>query len=276
MTSTTPSNDSNTEAYQATQYLLRRKIPPSLYYKLRNFSRQYPILFLPLARWRWSRWRKQYNITISGPEPAAPDPVTRNTAVVIEGFPRMGNTFAHIAFKMAQPEPVKIGHHTHAAAQVVAAAKMDIPTIVLIREPEAAIVSYLIGDFDPSLGIGQSLREYISFYKTILPYREKVIIASFDDVTSDYGSVIQMLNDKFNTNFGKFDHTEENVNRCFELIEEGYQYAFGTVSEKVVCRPSEVRQAMKQDIQTQFYSDTFSSLRQRAETIYKALTQATP
>ncbi|NEP19319.1 MAG: hypothetical protein F6J97_20905 [Leptolyngbya sp. SIO4C1] len=265
--------NSQTQAYSDTQYLLRRKIPPSLYYKLRNFSRQYPSLFLPFARWRWSRWRQKHSINMIGPEPAAPNPVTKSAEIVIEGFPRMGNTFAHIAFKMAQNRPIEIGHHTHAAAQVVAAARMKIPTIVLVRKPESAIISYLIGDFDPSLTIEQSLGEYISFYKTILPYRNRFIIAEFDEVTTNYGLTIEKVNQKFGTSFIPFKHTEENVQECFRWIEEGFQKTFGQLSEKVVCRPSESRESLKQEIRTQFYQMQYKELRMAADNIYRQLTE---
>jgi hypothetical protein len=258
-----------TEAYKATQYFLRRVTPPSLYYRFRTFTREYPLLFLPFSRWRWDRWRKQYCIDTSGPEPAAPEPVTKDTEIVIEGFPRMGNTFAHIAFKMAQDRVVKIGHHTHAAAQVIAAVKMGIPAIVIIREPEQAIISYLIGNFDPGLTVGQSLREYISFYKTIKPYKDRCIVASFEDITSDYGKIIQKANDQFNTDFVLFEHTEENVNSCFKLIDEGYQEAFGTLSEKVVSRPSESRENLKSSFQKEFQSQKYLKLRRKAYSIYK-------
>lgn len=274
MSDVTEANQSGqTSAYADTQYLLRRKIPPSLYYQLRNISRQYPILFLPFARWRWSRWRQKHSISLLGPEPAAPNPVTKKAEIVIEGFPRMGNTFAHIAFKMAQNRPIEIGHHTHAAAQIVAAVRLNIPTIALIRKPEPAIISYLVGDFDPSLSIEQSLSEYISFYKTILPYRHKFLVAEFDQVTGDYGQVIEQVNQKFGTSFVPFEHTEANVQKCFQWIEEGFQKTFGQLSEKVVCRPSESRESLKQEIKEQFYQDKYERLRDTANEIYEQLTK---
>ncbi|MEM6253275.1 MAG: hypothetical protein AAF821_10165 [Cyanobacteria bacterium P01_D01_bin.156] len=265
-------NSSQTQAYSDTQYLLRRAIPPSLYYKLRNFSRQYPLLFIPFARWRWTRWRKKYIVNPLGPEPAAPNIVNKNTEIVIEGFPRMGNTFAHIAFKMAQQQPVEIAHHTHAAAQVIAGCRRQIPTIVLIRDPESAVISYIVGDFDPSLSIEQSLYEYISFYKALLPYRGKFVLAEFETVTNNYGSIIEEVNRKYETSFTSFEHSDENVKECFRWIEEGFQQTFGKLSEKVVCRPSESRESLKQKVKDEFYGDKYEHLRKSADAIYKQLT----
>lgn len=260
-----------TQAYQATQYLLRRLTPPSLYYKLRTFSRQHPALFLPFSRWRWNRWRKKYCLDTSGPEPAAPQPIMPDTEIVIEGFPRTANTFAHIAFKVAQTRPVKIAHHTHAAAQVIAGVRKSIPTIVLIREPEAAVISYLIGDFDPQITMRQVLHDYIAFYKPILPYQAHFTLAPFQEITSDYGSTIKRLNGKFGTSFDKFHHTDESVQRCFDLIDEGFEKSFGTLNEDVVSRPSDLRKQLKDELKQEFYSEKLSGLRTQAYDIYETL-----
>lgn len=267
-----------TEAYQATQYLLRRMIPPEFYYQLRTFSRQYPFLFLPLSRWRWRRWRQKYCADPNAPEPAAPEPFNHNTAIVIEGYPRCGNTFAHVAFKMAQPSPVKIGHHTHAAAQVIAAVKNKIPTIVLIRDPEDSIVSYLVGGFDPGLTMKQALREYISFYGSILPYRQGFVLATFEELKIDYGVVIDRVNQMYNTNFAEFEHTPVNVGKCFRLIDAGYQNAFGELSAKVISRPAPERRALQQQLRQAFRQKqkNVASLRTQAYQIYSQLLTQLP
>lgn len=264
-----------TEAYQATQYLLRRRLPPSLYYKLRTFSRQYPLLFLPFARWRWERWRKRYCPETSGPEPAAPQPLMPDSEIVIEGFPRTANTFTHIAFKIAQPDSVKIAHHTHAAAQVIAAARKGLPTIVLIRAPEEAVISYLIGEFDRDISMRQVLHDYIAFYKPILPYQNQFVLAPFEAITQDYGKIIRQVNEKFGVNFKEFEHTPENVQRCFEMIDAGYTQSFGTLKEAVVSRPAESRKSQQSALKDEFYSDALKPLRIQACSLYETLMSRT-
>ena len=59
------------------------------------------------------------------------------TQLVIEGYPRSANTYAVVAFAAVQPERPRIAHHLHVAAQVLAAVDRDIPTMVLIRRPQA-------------------------------------------------------------------------------------------------------------------------------------------
>ncbi len=263
--------ETKTEAYQATQHLLRRIIPPEFYYQLRTWSRQYPFLFLPISRWRWNRWRKKYCADPNAPEPAAPEPLDKDTEIVIEAYPRCGNTFAHIAFKFAQPRQVKIGHHTHAAAQVIAAVKKKIPTIVLIRDPEDTIVSYLVGGFDPGLTIKQALREYISFYGSILPYRQGFVLATFEELKNDYSAVIRRVNQIYSTNFQEFEHTPANVSECFKLIDAGYENAFGELSAKVVSRPAPERLALQQELRQQFQAVPVAAVRTKAYQIYANL-----
>lgn len=270
MTNLATQTDS-TEAYQATQHLLRRMIPPEFYYRLRTFNRRYPWMFLPIARWRWQRWRKQYGINYDTAEPAAPYPLDKNTEIVIEAYPRCGNTFAHIAFKFAQTKPVNIAHHTHAAAQVIAGVKKKIPTLVIIRPPEDAICSYLVGGFDPGLTVQQALREYISFYSLILPFRSGFVVATFEELTQDFGAVIKLINQTYKTNFDEFQHTEDNVKQCFHLIDRGYEITFGELSDKVVSRPATERVEIKNQLKKQFQQSSNINLTVKAQNIYQKL-----
>src|SRR5215204_2605761 len=89
--------------------------------------------------------------------------VTPDKQVVIEGFPRSGNSFARRAFIMAQDETfdvTRIAHHLHVPAQVIRAAQWQIPTLVLIRRPRDAVHSVVIRD---PMSIAQGLRSCVSF-----------------------------------------------------------------------------------------------------------------
>ena len=61
--------------------------------------------------------------------------VDRRTQIVIEGFPRSGNTFAVVAFQQAQRESVRVAHHLHMPAQVIRAAHLGIPILLLVGSP---------------------------------------------------------------------------------------------------------------------------------------------
>src|SRR5689334_19049404 len=95
-----------------------------------------PWIFLPLSKVRPSL--RGYD------DP--PRAVSRGTEIVIEGFPRSANTFAVVAFRLAQQREIEIAHHLHAAAQIKHAINLKVPVIVLIREPSDAILSVAVKD----------------------------------------------------------------------------------------------------------------------------------
>ena len=83
-------------------------------------------------------------VSNAAPAPGSSRAVTPDKLVVIEGFPRSGNSFARRAFIMAQDETfdvTRIAHHLHVPAQVIRAARWRIPTLVLIRRPKDAVLS---------------------------------------------------------------------------------------------------------------------------------------
>ena len=67
----------------------------------------------------------------------------RDSALVIEGFPRSGNTFSVAAFQIANGQDLHVGRHLHGAPHVLRAVRLGLPTVVLIRRPREAVLSYL-------------------------------------------------------------------------------------------------------------------------------------
>jgi len=53
-----------------------------------------------------------------------------DTAIVIEGFLRSGNTFAVAAFRVANGPDVHIGRHLHGAPHVLRAVRYGVPTVI--------------------------------------------------------------------------------------------------------------------------------------------------
>src|SRR3712207_2475410 len=120
---------------------------------------------------------------------------------------------------MAQNEnfdKTRIAHHLHVPAQVVQAARWQIPTLVLIRKPRDAVLSFAL--WDP-ISVDQALRYYRSFYETVEKCRDAYVLGPFEEITEDFGQVIQRINDKFGTTFSLFRHDEENVSKVFADME---------------------------------------------------------
>jgi hypothetical protein len=204
-------------------------------------------------------------------EPDDPRPwVRRTTEIVIEGYPRSGNTFAVVAFRQAQGREIEIAHHLHAAAQIKRAARLDIPAIVLIREPSEAILSLVVRD--PHASMRWALRSYIRFYSTVVPNLEKAVVAPFATVTSDFASIIRTVNMHYGTAFKEFVPTEDALNSVRQTVEwmaqldsmkTGWDYRLG------VALPSEQRRRAKEARRTEYLDERNEPLRLAAESLYE-------
>jgi hypothetical protein len=256
-------------------------------YELRTVAADYPSIYLPFAR----RTHAAGPGKVLGPD----------TELVIEGFTRSGTTFAVVAFQLAQARPVRVARHLHASAHVIAAARLGVPTLLCVRPPQPTVLSQVIRE--PHVSVGQSLRSFARFYERILPYRSHFVIATFEQLTSDFGAAIAAINARFQTDFALFEHTEDNVKRCFELIEHRSRgghlrkllgdFQSGLVSirdafeavmeegshdlveldERWVARPSQQRDLLKSELKEQYGSAALTKQRARAERAYSQLVQ---
>jgi len=173
-------------------------------HRLRTHLSEHPVAYLPFARHKYP-----------GP---SPEVIGSHTELVIDGYTRSASTFAVYALQLSQPTPIRIAHHLHAPAQLIKAARSGIPALLLIREPEGAILSQLVRE--PDVAMPDALVAYTRFHSCLLPYRDRFVIGDFDQVTHDFGSVIRRVNARFGTSFVEFQHTEENTRDCLELIKQ--------------------------------------------------------
>ncbi|MEW6059378.1 MAG: hypothetical protein AB1551_04435 [Actinomycetota bacterium] len=231
-----------------------RRLATRAAYEAKTIAAAYPSLAVPAARWRGHG------------EVVAPD-----THILIEGYPRSANQFAVAAFRLAQGRPVSVAHHTHAPGHVLAALRLGVPALVLIREPEESILEFLI--VRPHLTIRQVLRGWVRFYSTLAPHRSRFVTGAFRDVIGDYGAVIRHVNRRFSTRFAEFDHTEENVRECFRQMDAYWHERVGPAGsiEAYVGRPSDERERRK-DAMRHAYRQTPAALRRRAEALYRTYT----
>jgi hypothetical protein len=218
-----------------------------------------PLLYLPFAR---IKYRSVPNRLVE-----------RDTELVIEGFQRSGNTFAVFAFEMAQDRPIKSAHHLHASAQVIRAVKLGVPVLLLVRDPRDAIVSHVIRE--PCANMPAALRAWIHFYERAIPMRDRIFVADFSRLSTDFGAVIRDFNEKFGTGYKEFHHTDDNVARCFDKIEERNRQRYGRLVEGKVARPSEERRGRKDELNRQFEDSSLSPQRVHAYEVYRALVPAT-
>jgi hypothetical protein len=119
----------------------------------------------------------------------------------------------------------------------------------------------------------QSLAAWTRFYDRLIPVADHVFVADFSRVSTDFGAVIRDFNLRYGTGYKEFDHTEENVARCFDAIEERNRARFGTIVEGKVARPSRERGARKAELTAQFEAPALVPLRERAFEVYRTFVQ---
>ena len=195
--------------------------------------------------------------------------VNSETELVIEGFPRSGNSFAVTAMRLAQEKPLRIAHHFHVPAQIIYACRRRIPVLVILRKAPDAVVSQKVRT--PSGKLDQGLRDWISFYERILPYRDEFVLATFEEITEDFGAVIERINSKFGTRFNLFINSPENCAEIFRRMEAWSTHLHGKIEESGIGRPSSSREEPKRKLAAELASHRYFPLLEKAGGIYSSL-----
>lgn len=192
----------------------------------------------------------------------------RDTALVIEGFLRSGNTFSVAAFRVANGDDLHLGRHLHGAPHILRAARLGVPAVVLIRRPTDAVASYLIRR--PSLTPTDALVEYVDFYRTCWRVRDHFVVALFDDVIADFGSVVRAVNRRFGTSFRAYEPTAANQAQAFALVEEMNRLeSGGEVVETHVGRPSGERRQRHEELVALLHDPVAAKALGRAQAWYE-------
>lgn len=247
---------------------------------------EHPSVYLPFARRKYP-----------GP---SPEVFSAQTQLVIDGYTRSASTFAVYALQLAQERPVRLAHHLHAPAQLVAAARSGVPTLLVIREPRGAILSQLVRE--PGVAMRDALVAYVRFHDCLRGYRDRFVVGEFEKVTHDYGSVIAELNKRFGLRLSAFLHTRHNMDECFAFIAQRGSlspvllgFESGTVAKEVALRelqvlqtrsasgqlreawmPSTERQRAKRELTEQWMRPGLNRLRSQAMELYAEFVGSDP
>ena len=138
-----------------------------------------------------------------------------NSQIVIEGFPRCGNSFAEAAFRTVNGDKSKIAHHCHAAAQVLLALDWNIPSIVLFRNPVDAISSLVQRNGNQDAAT-MYCRDYESFYNALEVHIENLYPIRVQNFERYYPALMRSINRRHNTSFGEKDLTVEMRHAIFQ------------------------------------------------------------
>jgi hypothetical protein len=221
--------------------------------------------------------------------------VSESTELVIDGFTRSASTFAVVAFQLAQPRPVRVGHHLHAPSQIIQAVRLGVPALLTVRPPEDTVLSLVIRE--PYVTIPQGLTAYARFHARLLDQRGEMVVADFGEVTEHLDRTIERVNARFGTDFAPFVGTDEHVRECFDLIEmrsrrppwkqtiqdylsglvpladleraaASHRGEMPAVPEHRAQRPSAYKNARKDELRDAYHSPAHARARRRAEELH--------
>ncbi|MFZ0321547.1 MAG: hypothetical protein WAL56_20650 [Candidatus Sulfotelmatobacter sp.] len=235
-----------------------RSLRQEIFYRARYFVNAYPALYMP-----WARYHHRYSM----------DRIVRpDTDLVIEAFGRTGTTFANFAFLSAQRRRVRTVHHTHAAAQIITAVRMNIPTLVIVREPEAVALSHMARH---RVSARPALLAWIRFHQRLVSYRQGIVFCGFDQMTGNFTPVIERLNEKFGTCFDVWRHTPESEAEIFEQIKSRNRGRFREDQAEQRMRafalPTVERENYKNQLRAHLDGPSLAAFRHRAHILYRAL-----
>ncbi len=193
----------------------------------------------------------------------------------LDGYPRSGNTFAARALARCLPTDAKLRSHTHRASMIIDAIRHNKPGIFVIRPPREAALSWSVFTGIP---VGELLSYYVDFHRVLLPYRERMVVAPFREVTKDFGQTIARFTEQFGVACRAFTHDEENVGKIFSDMENASAAEHqGKVDETTVWRPSPAREALKAKLSGEVDGDHYLlALMREGETLYRQFTRPAP
>ena len=195
------------------------------------------------------------------------------STIVIEGYPSSANTFAREAF-LLDNRWARTATHVHSWTQIATGARLGKPVILLVRPARDAVASHVLRE--PGVSIKSGLHRWLRFYAPARRFADATVVAPFSLVTSDFGAVVKAVNDRFGTSFVPFEHTKENADLVFKIIDDGTHNVLHTVDELWVARPSSSRDAQRDAVASEMDAPALRPLLERCDELYAALASRAP
>ena len=198
--------------------------------------------------------------------------VSPNTHMCVEGYPRSANTFMMALLRQAEIKPYRYASHTHWAGNVLLALKLNIPVIILIREPFDCILSNAV--FEPEVNLKRHIKDYILFYNKLIPYKNNANIVEFNDVTRRPNKVLLDVNKIDRCNFRSLLLESGDEKEAVDALVEKWHYGRPRSNyenvEQTIARPSADRDLMKEEYKKLIEEEqVLSRLMMEANRIYK-------
>lgn len=197
--------------------------------------------------------------------------VTAEHDLVLEGYPRCGNSFAERAFIFANGRTRRwaIATHAHRIAQLALAVRYKLPTLIVTRAPEPAVCSFAALTYPKADAdrteiarfIHDKTRYYADYYSVARDLRDAIVLSDFVTTTTAFGRVIGALNDRFGTDFIPFSDDPDDVAQIF-------------ATSRTHLSPNAERDTVKASMLDLYHAPANAAARERAEQVYTQIREA--
>lgn len=230
-------------------YRLSRAGRSPLWFRIRFLLSRYPLLYQPYSRWRYPK-----------------SSLFRDTDLLIEGFGRSGKDFTADSFRIANDFNIKLAWGQKSAAAAAEAARWGVPTLMLIREPRATVLSNRT--MNQNLPIGLLLKTYVAYHSHVWRFREHFVVATNVQVWDEFGTVVAKINRRFGTSFPEPTDTEALRAQVKEFQDRGYREKYGDDWSESVKRtlnyPTEEKKRMREAVESLYDEPRLGALRDGA------------
>jgi len=201
---------------------------------------------------------------------------TSDKRLVVEGYPRSGNSFFSDFIKVAHPKTVRFAHHTHLPENVLLALDNNVPAVVLIRNPLDSISSFMIYS---GHDVKRATNQWIKFYNTLLKHIDHFAVVTFEQAVNQPKAVFEALNRELPLKLvvpeDEATAIEAAKNRIVERTEDMAARENAANRKDPVltaCLPNEGRNELKKTIAQEV--EAYLKRRPRVAELYEAYTNA--
>jgi hypothetical protein len=185
--------------------------------------------------------------------------------LVIDGYPRSGNTFAKAMFLLTQGERWGLLTHRHNPCSVAVAIKMGKPVLFIIRQPVDSIISWHLFTGQP---LERIIAHYVVFHRKLLIYRDKMAIVTFDELTNDFPDVLRRLQKRAALDFNTAFEHDTLARQAIASIDDTTSFKDGADREKMIPRPSEWRRELKTKLAVELRTQCYAQAMADADRVY--------
>jgi hypothetical protein len=167
--------------------------------------------------------------------------LTDRTQLVVEGFPRSGNTFATFALRTAEARAgrhLSVSSHVHTPSAVIAATARRYPTVVVVRRPSATLASLLVAA--PHVTPRAAVDEWVHHHREILPYRHRFVVVTFEEVVASSPALTARIEARFGLRLAPLDPSPAAVAEVLAAVDRRH-HAVHPGAAHVLPRPDPAR-----------------------------------